>query len=123
MKKFVIFFCTYQKDRLEKVLQTMILTQEVEFKKVALACLAEIEVRHLLKALETEAEGVIVFSCPNEDCVYITGSPHARRHLKYGQKILQEIGLDEVRFSYWEGNKSTLAHTAERLNQWLNKLL
>jgi len=64
-----------------------------EFKAIRVPCIARVDVRHILKALEY-ADGVLVMGCYPKDCHY-SSNVHAIRRVKELKEFLKTYGLDE----------------------------
>jgi F420-non-reducing hydrogenase iron-sulfur subunit len=64
---------------------------------VTVPCAGRIETIFLLKALETHADGVLVFACHEENCQYLRGNIRAKSRLLYAQGMLEKIGLEKGR--------------------------
>ncbi len=60
-------------------------------------CAGRIETVFLLQALETGADGVMVFACHEENCQYLRGNIRAKSRLSYAQDRLARIGLEKER--------------------------
>lgn len=118
-----IFYCSLQKENIEKIFAAKIIPPEVEIKSVALACLAKLEVIQLLKALESGARGVVIWGCADEDCLYALGNKVACGRFKYSQKILKEIGIEDFRFQYIGEKREIFEEILKKFNNWLKKIL
>lgn len=119
----LIFYCHWQKDKLQEILARNIIPQVVEIKTIALACLAKMEVIQLLKSLESGVDAVAIWGCADEDCLYIPGSRIARGRVKYAQKILEHIGLEKVRFQYFHDQESNFKKKEIEFCNWLKQIL
>lgn len=64
---------------------------------VRVPCAGRIETIYLLKALETGADGVLIFACYEENCQFLRGNLRARGRLSYAHRILEKIGLEKER--------------------------
>ncbi len=60
-------------------------------------CSGKIEVADILRALEDDAEGVLVAGCEKSSCHNRSGSQRAEKRTAAAQKILEEIGMEPVR--------------------------
>ena len=64
---------------------------------VPVPCSGRIETLFLMKALESGADGVVVFACYEENCQYLHGNLRLKRRVAYAQQILAKIGLEAER--------------------------
>lgn len=92
-----VFYCHHQGERITPMLKELNGSDGIELKKIALPCSGKLEVFHLTKALERGADGVAIFGCPERNCRYIVGSQRARGRVRYTQRILKAIGMEENR--------------------------
>lgn len=60
-------------------------------------CTARLDINFLLKALQEGADGVLVVGCHPGDCAYKTGNLGAERRVRFTQKLIKQLGLDEGR--------------------------
>ena len=64
---------------------------------VALPCTGKVDVKFLLEAFESGADGVMVAGCLEGDCHYMIGNLRARKRVERTRSLLAEIGLDPQR--------------------------
>lgn len=62
-----------------------------------LPCAGKLDVIHLLKAIESNAAGVLVLACPPESCQDINGNLRAAKRVARAQDILAAAGLERER--------------------------
>ncbi len=60
-------------------------------------CSGKIEVADILRALEEDAEGVLVAGCEKSSCHNRSGSLRAEKRAEAARKILTEIGMEPER--------------------------
>ena len=92
-----IFFCTHLRARVRGILKGSSGSGADRFRPVSLPCSGKLEVFQLTRALETGADGVALFGCPEGACRYLTGSSRARGRVGHTGRILEEIGLGKDR--------------------------
>ncbi len=64
---------------------------------VRVPCAGRIETLYLLKALETSADGVMIFGCFEENCQFRRGNLRVKGRLAYAHQMLERIGLEKER--------------------------
>jgi len=64
---------------------------------VPVPCSGRIETLQLLGALESGADGVVVFACHKDNCRYLHGNLRAEGRVAYAARILAAIGLEKER--------------------------
>jgi len=92
-----VFFCTHLRERVQGILKVSSGSGADRFRPVALPCSGKLEVFQLTRALESGADGVALFGCPEDACRYLAGSLRARGRVGHTVRILEEIGLGKDR--------------------------
>ena len=69
-------------------------------KLVALPCSGKVEAYHLLKALASGVQGVLVLGCAEKACQFLEGSLRSQRRLKYARSWLEELGIEAERLQF-----------------------
>jgi len=64
---------------------------------VRVPCAGRIETVSLLRALEKGAEGVLIFTCYEDNCRFLWGNLRARGRLSYVHQLLEKMGLEKDR--------------------------
>jgi F420-non-reducing hydrogenase iron-sulfur subunit len=64
---------------------------------VHVPCTGEVEVEHLLAALERGIDGILVAGCLEGGCHFLEGNLRARRRIEAARQALDEIGLGRER--------------------------
>ena len=122
MFEVAIFYCQHQTDRMMQVLSTLNGSAAPRIRKVALPCSGKLEVSFLLKALESGADAVAIFGCPEGECHYLVGSTRAKNRVRYARKILGDIGLEEERVRRFILADPTPAGETGSLTEWVGKI-
>ena len=89
-----IFYCQHRAVAMQQLLTNLGSWGGLNVRQVALPCSGKVEVLHLTKALESGADGVGIFGCPEKECHYVVGSERAKGRVGHTERILQEIGLE-----------------------------
>jgi F420-non-reducing hydrogenase iron-sulfur subunit len=63
-------------------------------------CSGRVDPFHILKALQSGADGVLVSGCHPGDCHYLTGNYVARRRFAVLSDLLEFAGIDPGRVSF-----------------------
>jgi F420-non-reducing hydrogenase iron-sulfur subunit len=88
-------------------------------------CSGRLEPIHLLRALETFADGAYVVTCPEGNCLYFEGNYRAKKRVERTQAIINEIGLEAERVGIIVGSKDnhkTLGEVAEKIYAAISQL-
>lgn len=116
-----VLYCQNQSQRVGAMLQGL-KGAGVQVRRVALPCSGKMEVLHLTRALESGAEGVALCGCPEEECGYLVGSRRAKGRVRHAQRILSEIGLEEVRVRRFVLPREVPQEGAQEFFSWVEEL-
>jgi len=67
---------------------------------IRVPCSGRVDPFHILKALQSGADGVLVSGCHPGDCHYLTGNYVARRRFAVLNDLLEFAGIDSGRVSF-----------------------
>jgi F420-non-reducing hydrogenase iron-sulfur subunit len=81
------------------------LSQDATIDAVKMACSSMTREVFLLRAFESGADAVAVLVCPEGACHYMEGNIRARKRVEYVKKILEDIGIDSRRLSFFNVNQ------------------
>ena len=62
-----------------------------------LACSSKLDILHVLRALETGADAVALWTCPEKACKFGRGSVRAGKRIERARRILDQIGIGSDR--------------------------
>ena len=85
-------------------------------------CSGRIETLYLLKALESGADGVVVFACHEENCRYLQGNLRLKSRVGYAKQIMAKIGLEPERLEIFHLATNSGMKFAEFLMQKVDQL-
>ena len=117
-----VFYCHHQAERVTPILKEWNGSGGIDLKKIALPCSGKLEVFHVTKALEKGADGVAIFGCPEGGCQYIVGSQRARGRIRYTQKILKAIGIEEDRVRRFILEDHSQDEGTEAFSAWVRNI-
>lgn len=96
----------------------------VTVRLAVLACSSKLAVLHILRALETGADGVAVWTCGKLSCRFGRGWARAHKRVDHARRILDQIGvggqrvfINELSPSQTEGLPRQLAERADELTK------
>lgn len=87
-------------------------------KIVALPCTGRTDMRHILKAFEDGADGVLVAGCLPGRCHYLAGNLYARQRVDYVGGLLEQVGLQSERVRMINISAGMGAKFAELANEF-----
>lgn len=93
-----------------------------EIRSVKLACSSMVKDVFLLRAFEAGADAVAVFVCPEDRCRYISGNIRAKKRVERVRGLLDEIGLDGRRLSFFNVSTGDIDVIKQNLNDTLEVL-
>ncbi len=80
------------------------------------------EIIHLTKALESGADGVALFGCPEGACRYLVGSSRAGGRVAQAGRILQEIGVGKDRLRRFVLGGQGSLETVREMGEWVERI-
>ncbi len=117
-----IFYCSQQGEKVHQTLTGLDGSGGGEFRRIPLPCSGKMEIILLTKALESGADGVALFGCPEASCRYLVGSSRARGRVAHVGKILEEIGLEKDRLRRFVLGNQAPAETVREMGEWVEKI-
>jgi F420-non-reducing hydrogenase iron-sulfur subunit len=92
---------------------------------IKVPCTGSVSVIHILKALESGADGVYLAGCLEGNCQYLTGNLRARKRVQYVKELLDHIGIEEERvevFTIPPGHCLRFVEVAREMTERVTKL-
>ena len=94
--KIIVYCCTNcLHDDENPAVQKTAKSDEVQV--IELPCSSKVDVLHLLSALDSGADGVLVSGCYKERCHYLEGCLRAAKRVGMAKELLMEIGIEPER--------------------------
>ena len=88
---FLCHWCAYGAADLAGVSR---LRYPAQIRPVRVMCSSTVSPHHVLRALQSGADGVLIAGCHPGDCHYLTGNHGTLRRVRLLQEILQFVGLE-----------------------------
>jgi len=66
---------------------------DVKIKSISLPCSGKVSLLYLLKAIETDSDGIILVTCKLGECKYLQGNYRARNRIECVDDLLFETGF------------------------------
>ena len=115
--RLVAFCCANSSIKAAELSKAIFETEGVAVRLVMLACSSKLEIVHVLRALETGADGVALWTCPGKACRFGRGSIRAGKRIERTRRILEQIGLESKRVFLAELNPAEEKALDEALKQ------
>ncbi|NIA06776.1 MAG: hydrogenase iron-sulfur subunit [Actinobacteria bacterium] len=113
----VAFCCANSSSKATELSKAVFEVEGVTIRLVTLACSSKLEILHVLRALETGADGVGLWTCPAKACKFGRGSIRAGKRIERARRILDQIGLESKRVFLAELNPDDEKDLDEALKQ------
>ena len=97
----IVFACHYCAYAAADLAGSMRLQYPTNTRMIKLPCTGKLEVIHLLKALESGADGVYAAGCLEGECHYLKGNLWARKRVAHVKDLLVEVGLEPERIEMY----------------------
>ncbi len=89
----VAFCCANSSAKAAELSKAPFEVDRVRVRLAQLACSSKIEVLHVLRALETGADGVALWTCPQDSCRFGRGCIRAAKRIERARRILEQIAV------------------------------
>ena len=87
----VAFCCANSSAKTAELSKAPFQLDGVTVRLAQLACSSKIQVLHVLRALETGADGVALWTCPQDSCRFGRGCLRAAKRIERARRILDQI--------------------------------
>jgi len=91
-------------------------------KTIGLPCSGKVGVPYLIKAFETGADGVVVVTCPKNECRHFEGNLRAHKRAEAVESLLGEIGMTAGRMAVFECGKSDAGRVLGEIKQFIDRV-
>jgi coenzyme F420-reducing hydrogenase delta subunit len=91
-------------------------------KTIGLPCSGKVDVPYLIKAFETGADGVVIVTCPKNECRHFEGNLRAHKRAEAVESLLEEIGLPAGRMAVFECGPSNVSQILGEINQFIDRV-
>ena len=95
--KIIAFCCQYCSYSAADLAGSMRLQYPTNVEVVLLPCTGRMDILHVLKALESGADGVYAAGCLEGNCHFITGNLRARKRMNHVKGLLEQMGVEPER--------------------------
>ena len=109
----IVFACHYCAYAAADLAGSMRLQYPTNIRMIKLPCTGKLEVIHLLKAIESGADGVYAAGCLEGECHYLKGNFWARKRVDYVKGLLAEVGIEPERVEMYNMSSAMGAKFAE----------
>ena len=96
--KIYLFYCSNSVSR-EQLAHCCRKLEGNELKTIGLPCSGKVNVPYMVKAFETGADGVLVFTCERGECRHLEGNMRAEKRVQAVDSLLEEIGIGRGRIA------------------------
>ena len=93
-----------------------------ELKMIALPCSGKVDLLYLVKAFEKGADGLVLLTCPKNECHHLEGNLRASKRSDGVNSILEESGLGRERMTVISLNEDGLDGIASGISEFTSKL-
>jgi F420-non-reducing hydrogenase iron-sulfur subunit len=93
-----------------------------ELKMIALPCSGKVDLLYLVKAFEKGADGLVLLTCPKNECHHLEGNFRALKRSDGVNSILEESGLGKERMTVISLSGNGLEGIASEITEFTAKL-
>lgn len=109
-----LFYCSNNIN--SKLFTNSYQDEGIEIKMISIPCSGRVSVQYLMKAIETGADGVVLYTCNEGSCQYIEGNKRAKNRVLSINSILKESGFDSDRILLLQASEN------RDMNQIINEI-
>jgi coenzyme F420-reducing hydrogenase delta subunit len=118
----IVFACHYCAYAAADLAGSMRLQYPTNIRMIKLPCTGKLEVIHLLKAIESGADGVYAAGCLEGECHYLKGNLWARKRVNHVKTLLAEVGLEPERVEMYNMSSAMGAKFAEVATEFTERI-
>jgi F420-non-reducing hydrogenase iron-sulfur subunit len=118
----IVFACHYCAYAAADLAGSMRLQYPTNIRMIKLPCTGKLEVIHLLKAIESGADGVYAAGCLEGECHYLKGNLWARKRVEYAKQLLAEVGIEPERVEMYNMSSAMGARFAEVATEFTERI-
>jgi coenzyme F420-reducing hydrogenase delta subunit len=118
----IVFACHYCAYAAADLAGSMRLQYPTNIRMIKLPCTGKLEVIHLLKAIESGADGVYAAGCLEGECHYLKGNLWARKRINHVKNLLAELGMEPERVEMYNMSSAMGAKFAEVATEFTERI-
>ena len=118
----IVFACHYCAYAAADLAGSMRLQYPTNIRMIKLPCTGKLEVIHLLKAIESGADGVYAAGCLEGECHYLKGNLWARKRVNHVKDLLAEVGIEPERVEMYNMSSAMGAKFAEVATEFTERI-
>ena len=118
----IVFACHYCAYAAADLAGSMRLQYPTNIRMIKLPCTGKLEVIHLLKAIESGADGVYAAGCLEGECHYLKGNLWARKRINHVKDLLAEVGMEPERVEMYNMSSAMGAKFAEVATEFTERI-
>lgn len=118
----IVFACHYCAYAAADLAGSMRLQYPTNIRMIKLPCTGKLEVIHLLKAIESGADGVYAAGCLEGECHYLKGNLWARKRINHVKDLLAEVGIEPERVEMFNMSSAMGAKFAEVATEFTERI-
>jgi coenzyme F420-reducing hydrogenase delta subunit len=118
----IVFACHYCAYAAADLAGSMRLQYPTNIRMIKLPCTGKLEVIHLLKAIESGADGVYAAGCMEGECHYLKGNLWARKRVNHVKTLLEEVGIEPERVEMYNMSSAMGARFAEVATEFTERI-
>ncbi len=118
----IAFCCHYCAFTAADLAGTMRQQYPTNIRIIRLPCTGKVDIRMLLHAFSSGADGVMVAGCEEGSCHFISGNFRAKKRVMYAKKLLEETGINPERLEMFHVAASQGPLFAQRSTEFTEKI-
>jgi coenzyme F420-reducing hydrogenase delta subunit len=120
--KLFIFYCSNNFSIAE--FNRMLPAEEgVEYKNIGLPCSGKADLLYFVKAFEKGADGLVLITCPKNECRYLEGNLRSPKRAEGLSELLEEIGMGGERVAMVTNLNDGMDRIVTDIVEFRNKIM
>ena len=120
--KLFIFYCSnnFSLTEFNRILPA---DEGIEYKSIGLPCSGKADLLYFVKAFEKGADGLVLITCPKNECRYLEGNLRSPKRAEVLNELLEEIGMGGERVAVITNRKDGMDRIVSDVVEFRNKIM
>lgn len=119
--KLFVLYCSSSFSS-DELIKTIHVEDGDELKLIGLPCSGKVDLLYLVKAFEKGADGLMLLTCPKNECHHLEGNLRAIKRAEGVNFILEESGLGEERMTVITLKEDGLSGIASEISEFSRRV-
>lgn len=94
----------------------------IEYKGISLPCSGKADLLYFVKAFEKGADGLVLITCPKNECRYLEGNLRSPKRAEGVNSLLDEIGMGKERITVVVNHGDGMDHIISEVREFCDRI-